>query len=122
MYTAPRTDDAIMGLVPTGHTFTVGSEACIGCHQDTVHTRDEILKLSGEVEQLTNVDTETLEQKVTQQGEEISRLESQSTVRLYVGLAQGAIVGLITGGVAAWVISRGIRVIEVREEDEQEDK
>lgn len=121
MYTAPRTEDAIMGLVPTGHTFTVGSEACIGCHQDTVHTRDEIIKLTGEVEELTTLDTETLEQKVTQQEEEISRLESQSTVRLYVGLAQGAIVGLITGGVAAWVISRGIRVIEVREEDEQEE-
>jgi TolA-binding protein len=122
MYTSPRSDDAIMGLVPTGHTFTVGSEACIGCHQDTVHTRDEILKLSGEVENLTAADTQSLEQQVTQQEEEISRLESQSTVRLYVGLAQGAIVGLITGGVAAWVISRGIRVVEVREEDEQKDK
>jgi nitrate/TMAO reductase-like tetraheme cytochrome c subunit len=117
MYTSPRTEDAIMGLVPTGHTFTVGSEACIGCHQDTVHTRDEILKLSGEVEELTTVDTETLEQKVTQQEEEITRLESTSSVRLYVGLAQGAIIGLITGGVAAWVISRGIKVIEVEEDE-----
>jgi predicted CXXCH cytochrome family protein len=117
MYTSPRTGDPIMGLIPTGHTFTVGSEACIGCHQDTVHTRDEILKLSGEVEELTTIDTKTLEQKVTQQEEEISRLESRSTVRLYVGLAQGAIIGLITGGAAAWVISRGIRVIEVEEDE-----
>ncbi len=42
MYTPPRTDSPIGGLVPTGHTFSVGSEACIGCHQETVHTRDEL--------------------------------------------------------------------------------
>lgn len=118
MYTSPRTEDPILGLVPTGHTFTVGSETCIGCHQDTVHTRDEIIKLTGEVEELTTTDIESLEQKVTEQDEEISRLESTSTVRLYVGLAQGAIVGLLTGGAAAWVISRGIKVVEVEEEDE----
>ena len=47
MYTTPRTDDPIGGLVPTGHTFSVGSDACIGCHQDTVHTRDELVKLGG---------------------------------------------------------------------------
>ncbi len=47
MYTAPTDAPAIGGLVPTGHTFTVGSEACINCHQDTVHTRDTIVALTG---------------------------------------------------------------------------
>jgi len=47
----------------------------------------------------------------------IENLQAQSTVRLYTGLAQGAIVGLVTGGVAAWVVSRRIRVVE---EDENE--
>jgi len=117
MFTSPRTNDPIQGLVPTGHTFTVGSDACIACHQDTVHTRNEIVKLSGEVSQLTSVDTATLEQQVQTQSQQISDLKTQSTNRLYIGLAQGAIVGLLTGGAAAWVVSRGIRVVEVKEDE-----
>jgi predicted CXXCH cytochrome family protein len=117
MFTSPRTNDPIQGLVPTGHTFTVGSDACIACHQDTVHTRDEIVKLTGEVAQLTTVDTASLEQQVQTQQQQISDLKTQSTNRLYIGLVQGAIVGLLTGGAAAWVVSRGIRVVEVKEDD-----
>jgi len=122
MYTSPRTTDPIQGLVPTGHTFFVGSDACIGCHQDTVHTRDQIMRLSGEVEQLAEVDVQTLEQTVINQQQEIIDLQAQSKVRLYTGLIQGAIVGLITGGVAAFIISRGIKVVEVEEEDNGEEK
>jgi len=117
MFTSPRTTDPIQGLVPTGHTFSVGSDACIACHQDTVHSRDEIVKLTGEVAQLETVDTATLEQQVQTQSKEISDLKAQSTNRLYIGLAQGAIVGLLTGGAAAWVVSRGIRVVEVQEDE-----
>jgi len=50
LFTNPRTSNPIEGLVPTGHTFSVGSDACIGCHQDAVHTRDVIISLRGEVE------------------------------------------------------------------------
>jgi predicted CXXCH cytochrome family protein len=117
MFTSPRTNDPIMGLVPTGHTFSVGSDACIACHQDTVHTRDEIVKLTGEVAALESVDAATLEQTVQSQDQEISDLKAQSANRLYIGLAQGAIVGLITGGAVAWVVSRGIRVVEVKEDE-----
>jgi len=105
-----------MGLVPTGHTFTVGSETCIGCHQDTVHTRDTIVKLSGQVEGVPEVETETLKQQVAQQDMVIQELKGQSSVRLYTGLAQGAIVGLVTGVVAAWVVSRRISIVEVDDE------
>ena len=117
MFTSPRTNDPIEGLVPTGHTFTVGSDACIACHQDTVHTRDELVKLSGEVAQLESVDAATLEQQVQTQQQQITDLKARSTNRLYIGLAQGAIVGLLTGGAAAWVVSRGIKVVEVKEDE-----
>ncbi len=117
MYTSPRTNDPIEGLVPTGHTFTVGSDACIACHQDTVHTRNEIVKLSGEVAQLETADTATLAQQVQTQSQQISDLKAQSTNRLYLGLVQGAIVGLLTGGAAAWVVSRGIRIVEVKDDE-----
>jgi predicted CXXCH cytochrome family protein len=121
MYTSPRTNDPIMGLVPTGHTFAVGSDACIACHQDTVHTRDEIVKLTGEVAALESVDAATLEQTVQSQEQEIVDLRAQSTNRLYIGLAQGAIVGLLIGGATAWVVSRGIKVVEVEEDEQKED-
>ena len=111
MYTNPATNPPIAGLVATGHTFSVGSEACIGCHTDTVHTRDSILALSGEVSQLSELDTGELRQRVQDQEQEIADLEARSTVRLYTGLAQGAIIGLITGGVAAWIVSRRIQVV-----------
>ena len=115
MYTAPRSEDPIGGLVPTGHTFSVGSDACIGCHQDTVHTRDEIVKLTGEVQQATTVDIDAMQKTIKDQDQKISSLETSNTVRLYTGLAQGAIVGLVTGGVAAWIVSRRIEVVEVEE-------
>ncbi len=118
MYTSPRTGSPIGGLVPTGHTFTVGSEACIGCHQDTIHTRDTILALSGQIAQLGDVDPEILRQQLAEQEERIADLQASASIRLYTGLAQGAIVGLIVGGVAAWIVSRRLRIVEV-EEDKQ---
>jgi formate-dependent nitrite reductase cytochrome c552 subunit len=120
MYTAPREEDPIMGLVPTGHTFSVGSDACIGCHQDTVHTRDELIKLSGGPSP-EPVDVQTLEQTVAEQEQQINDLETSANVRLYTGLIQGAIVGLVTGGTAAWVVSRRIRVVEEADEDKEEE-
>jgi predicted CXXCH cytochrome family protein len=117
MYSAPRSADPIEGLVATGHTFAVGSETCIACHQDTVHTRDEIVKLTGEVTELTTVDVDQLHQEIAQKDAEITSLQSSSTVRLYTGLAQGAIIGLITGAVAAWIVSQRIRYVEVGENE-----
>ena len=108
------------GLVPTGHTFTIGSEACIGCHQDTVHTRDAIVRLQGEVTDLGELDPDELRQQVQEQEEAIKELETQRSVRLYTGLAQGAIVGLAIGATVAWVLSRSLRVVEEEgDEDEQ---
>jgi len=120
MYTAPRTEDPIMGLVPTGHTFSVGSDACVGCHQDTVHTRDELIKISGGELIEQEVTLEDLEKIVTDQDQKITSLEAQNNVRLYSGLIQGAIVGLVVGGTAAWVVSRRIEVVEVEDDGENE--
>lgn len=119
MYTAPREDDPIGGLVATGHTFSVGSEACIGCHQDTVHTRDELLKLGGGTGVPTpEVNVDDLQKTMHAQEETISNLQVAGQSRLYTGLIQGAVIGLMTGGAAAWVVSRRIRVIEIEDDDE----
>jgi hypothetical protein len=114
MYTKPRVDDPIEGLIPTGHTFSVGSDACIGCHQDTVHTRDTIVQLTG-ASSAPPPSVDELQQLVHAQEEEITTVKAQADVRLYTGLAQGAIVGLLTGGAAAWVVGRRITVVEVEE-------
>jgi hypothetical protein len=113
--------DMTGGLSATGHTFVVGSEACINCHKDTVHTRDTIVSLSGQQtgEALTS---EELEKLVSEKDQAIQSLESQNSVRLYTGLIQGSIVGLIIGGVAAWVVSQRIRFVEVEENDDTEEK
>lgn len=120
MNTGTETVSPVGGLVATGHTFTVGSETCIGCHQDTVHSRDTILALTGDLEQVQTVDPEALRQQIQSQQETITSLEASSSTRLYTGLAQGAIVGLIMGGTAAWVVSRRLKVIdeEVEVDDE----
>ena len=123
MFTDPRPSPPIEGLVPTGHTFSVGSQACIGCHQDSVHTRDTILQLSGEVTSLEELNVDELRQHVQQQEEAIADLEARSSTRLYVGLAQGAIVGFATGSAAAWVVSRRLKIVEIESSgnDEEED-
>lgn len=117
MYTAPRTTDPIGGLVSTGHTFTVGSEACIGCHQDTVHTRDELVRLGGQVLPAPTPDISNLQKTIHDQEQTITNLETTGTARLYTGLIQGAIIGLVTGGAAAWMVSRRMRIIEVDEDE-----
>jgi len=117
MAAAPHTDST-GGLFATGHTFSVGSDACVNCHKDTVHTRDAILQLSGQ--STGDAPTmEELEKQVQEQEQKIQNLEAQSSVRLYTGLMQGAIVGLTLGGVAAWIVSRRIRFVEVEENDEK---
>jgi hypothetical protein len=117
MYTAPRENDPIGGLVPTGHTFTVGSEACIGCHQETVHTRDELVKLGGMELPTPEVNIEDMQKTIQEQEETISALQVTGQARLFTGLIQGALIGLVTGGAAAWVVSRRIRVVEVDENE-----
>lgn len=112
MYTKPLEQAPIEGIVPTGHTFSVGSDTCIACHQDTVHSRNEIVKLTGEVTDLKTFDPEQLNQTIESQKETIASLEATSSVRLYTGLAQGAIIGLLTGAVSAWIVSKRIKVLE----------
>lgn len=59
---------------------------------------------------------------VSEKEKAIQNLEAQSSVRLYTGLIQGSIVGLIIGGVAAWVVSQRIRFVEVEENDDTEEE
>jgi hypothetical protein len=61
---------------------------------------------------LADADKEALIQTAQQQEQAITSLKAEGETRLYVGLAQGAIVGLAVGAVAAWIVSRRLRIIE----------
>ena len=54
----------------------------------------------------------TWNKTIQDQEEQITDLKMSSQSRLYTGLIQGAIIGLVTGGAAAWVVSRRIRIVE----------
>ena len=112
MYTSPRTSPPIQGLSPTGHTFSVGSEACIGCHQDTVHSRSTILELSGQASASGQPSLEELQRQVQAQEAQITDLQATKTARLYTGLIQGGIVGLVVGAVVAWIVSRRLKIVD----------
>jgi predicted CXXCH cytochrome family protein len=116
MYTAPTDAPPIGGLIPTGHTFTVGSEACINCHQDTVHTRDTIVALTGGEAAPQAQTPAEMEAEITSLQAETQQLESSATSNLYAGLVQGAIIGLVVGGTGAWIVSKRLKVFEVEEE------
>ncbi len=71
---------------------------------------------------MSQLDPDQLRAQVAEQTQQIADLETRSDSRLYVGLAQGAIIGLPTGAVAAWVVSRSLRVVETEDDgDGQED-
>ena len=118
MYTAPTDAPAIGGLVPTGHTFTVGSEACINCHQDTVHTRDTIVALTGGAVAPEAKTPAELEAEIIDLEALNLQLEASTTSNLYAGLVQGAIIGLVIGGTGAWIVSKRLKIVEVEEESD----
>ena len=88
---------------------------------ERAHTRDEILQLSAGVGEQAEVNTEELQIQLHEQETTISNLETTSNVRLYTGLAQGAIIGLVTGGAIAWVVSRRIEYVDVDTENHEEE-
>lgn len=77
------------------HTFTVASEACVGCHGQTIHeltianpvTNAQKLALAEQVPAL-NAKIQTLE-------EDNKRLQSVAVINLGVGLGVGGMLGII---------------------------
>jgi hypothetical protein len=105
----------------TGHTFTVGSGTCIRCHKDEIHAREKIVALGAAVEELSTAGEEDLRERLMQAEKKINRLNASSSVRLYMGLLQGSIIGLAVGGFGAWTAARHWRE-EGEEEDDTEEK
>jgi len=75
------------------------------------------VKLGGVILPTPEISVEDLQETITENEERITDLTVASQSRLYTGLIQGAIIGLVTGGAAAWIVSRRIRVIEEEENE-----
>ena len=75
------------------------------------------MKLGGGTLPTPEVDVEELEKTIHDQEEVISDSESVRPVAPVHRSDPGRIIGLVTGGAAAWVVSRRIRVIEVDENE-----
>lgn len=100
----PPTRDKTEGRVSTGHTFTIGPEACASCHRDTIHTRHEIPDLMQEISNLrAGLPTDAAE-RLARLEDEVDDLRSMAARNLYVGVAAGGVVGSAAGFAAAWAL------------------
>jgi predicted CXXCH cytochrome family protein len=104
----------------TGHTFSVGSGTCIRCHRDEIHARERIVTLDAQVQKLRESGETDLQYTIQEQQREIERLQTSRSLRLYVGLLQGSLIGLVVGGFGVWTAAR--RWGEEEENEDDEDK
>ncbi|GEM_PF-349590 len=106
------------GLVPTGHSFILTPQTCVACHTDTLHAgfslpgyengakaamaNQEAPAESTKLEAKTEIPTAALLE--TQQ--RIQALEAALASARFSSLFQGAIIGLVLGGITVYYLSR----------------
>jgi len=100
----PPASSMTEGRVSTGHTFTIGPEACAHCHRNTIHTRHEIPDLTQEVSSLRAELPTGAADRLSYLEEEVDQLQHAAARNLYVGLAAGGVVGGAAGFAAAWAL------------------
>lgn len=92
------------GRVSTGHTFTIGPEACASCHRDAIHTRHEIPDLVNEVTTLRAALPTGASARLTRLEAEVEELHAATIRNLYIGVAAGGVLGTGLGFSMAWVL------------------
>lgn len=100
----PPIRDKTEGRVSTGHTFTIGPEACASCHRDTIHTRHEIPDLIQEISELRAGTPTGSVERLEGLEDQVNRLRHTATRNLFVGVAAGGVVGAAAGFAAAWTL------------------
>jgi hypothetical protein len=100
----PPASSMTEGRVSTGHTFTIGPEACAHCHRNTIHTRHEIPDLTREVSNLRAELPTGAADRLARLEDEVDQLQHTAARNLYVGLAAGGVVGGAAGFAAAWAL------------------
>jgi|GEM_PF-554639 len=99
MYRPPDVDKT-MGKAPTGHFFSVESQACTQCHtRDSIHSRRQTFDPNTGVDLAAAQRMSTLEQQV-------DVLNASVTRNLILGLSGGAVGGLALGVVGSVLLAR----------------
>lgn len=99
MYRPPN-GEKVEGLNPTGHFFSVESQACTVCHtRDSIHSRRQTFEPQPAVDV-------ALVQRVSGLEKQVDELNAGATRNLILGLVGGAAIGMVLGGVAMLLLSR----------------
>lgn len=96
------------------HTFLVGSQTCLKCHQETIHTSNVMPTLQAQADEndpqglvARAEQVPVLEQKVTDLTAQISRERTMGLVGAGLTLGMGGFLGLIIGVAVANFVLRG---------------
>ena len=92
------------------HDFSVASDVCAGCHQDTIHTaaklpalRQTVVDLDTQKLQAKAARVDTLEAENVDLGKRLASLRNVAVVSMGMALAVGGFLGVI-GGIAGMVV------------------
>jgi hypothetical protein len=96
----PEGGDKTEGKAPSGHFFTIESQACTVCH-----TRDEIHSRRQTFDPNTGVDLAAAQRMSTLE-QEVALLNASVTRNLILGLAGGAVGGLLLGVILSLLLAR----------------
>jgi len=90
------------GSAPTGHLFSVESQACTQCHtRDSIHSRRQEFALPGEA----NV---SLLQRISVLEAQVGEMRADARRNLILGSIGGALGGLLVGALLSWFLLRQI--------------
>jgi len=90
----------------TGHTFMVGSDTCLKCHAEDIHTSNQLLASGAEVLPYhPEGSTETSEAVPTVEVEESSATDVSGGARLNLSTWAMVALGIIIGVGAYWVVA-----------------
>ncbi len=96
----PPDGPATGGTAPTGHLFSVQSQACTQCHtRDSIHSRRAEFAPAGEANVALMQRISVLEQQVADLGTDAQR-------NLVFGAIGGALGGLLVGALLSWLLYR----------------
>ncbi len=94
------------------HTFTVGSQTCLKCHQETIHTANTLPTLKAQAEDPEGVaalaqQVPVLQQQINSLNAQVKSTRTAGILGSGLALGIGGFLGLMLGIVAANFILRG---------------
>ncbi|GAB4478840.1 MAG: hypothetical protein Kow00124_23700 [Anaerolineae bacterium] len=113
-YVEPGQPIPINGLAPTGHDFKVNITACLDCHEDIqlepINDGADGFSRQAAEASFTGSETAALRIRELQAAVETLRLQNRNTNATFA--LQGALGGLMVGGLVVWLYSCRRRIMD----------